>query len=123
MKKQMFIVDCGTYPFDVLVCVGIDYDDMITFLSKRCTLTDEEKEALIMSGGGRSVILKTGQSVLQVTLAKNKPFFHGNLAHEIFHIVDFLFERVGIKYSDDFNEAYAYQVQYLTEEIYKKLKV
>ena len=43
----------------------------------------------------------------------------GIIAHEAFHAVIFLFEKIGIKFSYDSEEAYAYLIEYLTNEILK----
>lgn len=43
------------------------------------------------------------------------------LAHEIFHAVEFIMSRIGITLSDSSDEAFAYMISFITEEVYKKL--
>ncbi|KKN66087.1 hypothetical protein LCGC14_0475650 [marine sediment metagenome] len=42
------------------------------------------------------------------------------LAHEVFHVVHWIMKYKGIYLSDDSNEAYAYLLEYLMEEIMEK---
>lgn len=123
MKKKyskMFIVNHGTYPFDILVCVNCEHKNIVKFIekNKKYKLTDSEKEFLMMSGVGRTVMLLGGQTILRINDAKDIP----NLAHEVFHAVEFLFNKIGIKHSDDSSEAFAYQISYLMGSILEKLK-
>lgn len=123
MKKKTFIVSHGTYPFDVMVCVGHDHDEVLGLLKKRgYAVNDKDKELLYMDGLGRTTMMSTGATVLRLREFKNNPFHRGILAHEIFHAVEFLFETIGLRLKCDVSgEAFAYQIQYLTEHIYKKL--
>jgi len=68
-------------------------------------------------------MLDTGQIILWMEKKPTTPFLLSILAHEIFHCTCFLMDRVGIKYSDDSDEAYAYMIQYLTTKCYEKLKI
>lgn len=118
----MFVVDQGTYPFDILVCIGCDHEEIVAKLKKLGTKLDEEEtEKLWMSGVGRTVMIRSGQTILILKDIKNKCSFHANLFHEVFHAVEFLFDRIGIKHGEDSSEAFAYQIGYLTRSIYEKL--
>ena len=50
------------------------------------------------------------------------PEDYGIIAHEVFHVVELLFERVGMPLADSSSEAYAYLIGYVTQEIFKQLK-
>ncbi len=45
---------------------------------------------------------------------------HGHLAHEVYHAVDFLMRRIGIK--PDCDEAYAYAIANLTTRIHESIR-
>ena len=50
------------------------------------------------------------------------PAYHmGCLAHEIFHCAEFILSKVGIKLSNKSDEAYAYLIGYITENIFNHL--
>ena len=117
MKKN-FIIPWEIYPFDVMVCIGECHGDIIKRIEKTgYKLSDEEKEKLWMIGKGRTVMLEGGQIILRV----NKSKMDGNFAHEIFHTVSFLMDRIGVKLTYDSEEAFAYAIQFLTNKIIKEL--
>ena len=121
--KQIFTVNHGTYPFDILVCISAEHKDIVRWVEKRYKMTDEEKERLWMTGTGRTLILENGATILRVDKTKNKSDFHATLAHEIFHCVEFVFDRMGIKHDMKISgEVFAYQIGYITKQIYDKLK-
>jgi hypothetical protein len=124
MKKQIFIVDHGTYPFDVMVCIGRSHAEVVKSLSKRgYKLDDEETEKLWMSGKGRTIMLRNGATILRIDRFRRKADFYPFLFHEIFHAVEFLFEKIGLKHDvETSSEAFAYQIQYLTGSILEQLK-
>mgnify|MGYP001560151673 FL=1 len=120
----MFVVDHGTYNFDILVCIEQEIQTIYDYIEKKAkyTLNDEEKEKLTMRGKGRTVMLEGGQTILQLNLKKSD-CFQAYLAHEVFHAVEFLFERIGLKHDPEISsEAFAYQIAYITGSIYEKLK-
>ena len=120
MKKiKPFIVDYKLYPFNVAVFFGHEEKDVKRWLARRYDTNREEDEILQMYGKGKTVMLEGGQTILWMPFIPNKGDQY--LAHEIFHAVQFLFDRIGITLSRDSDEAYAYAIQYLTNEINKKL--
>ena len=123
IKKQIFRVDHGTYPFEVLVCIGTEHKDVLKYLRKYTDVSEEESEALILTGNGRACMLNDGKTVLQLNNKINPIDFYATLAHEVFHVVEFLFHRVGIKHDfETSGEAYAYQIQYITGSILEKIR-
>ena len=62
-------------------------------------------------------MLLGGQTIIRIDCSKDIP----TLTHEVFHAVEFLFERVGIKHSNDSSEAFAYQIKYLMGSILEKI--
>jgi hypothetical protein len=116
-----FIVKYGVYPFDVLVCLGAERRKVVQKLNRLgVTLNHEEDEALSMHGLGRTVILEGGHSILWTRDVPRRG--SGILAHEIFHAVSFLFSRIGMPLTEGSDEAYAYAIQFLTNEINKRIK-
>lgn len=122
-KQEIFTVDHGTYPFDVLVCIGHNHKEICDYFKKRkLPISEAEKEALWMKGRGRTLMLSGGQIIIRIDRLP-RPAFHATVAHEVFHAVEFLFDRVNIKHDlEKSGEAFAYQIGYLTEQIYKKVR-
>lgn len=65
--------------------------------------------------------LKGNQRVIRMANYPITVIDYGILQHEIFHAADLALRHMGITLSDDSDEAYAYLIEYLTTEIYKKL--
>ena len=120
MKKN-FKIDFGTYPFDCLVYIGHTDESVVKHLERYYfPLTDEEKELIAMEGNGRTGTLAGGYILKLRDLDMKNPILVGTMTHEIFHLADFLLRRVGVTLSEDSDEAYAYLIQYLTEQIISK---
>ncbi len=126
MKKPVvlnFIVDLKVYPFDVMVSIGQDDDQLGAVLDKLHLSKEDIQNCQYANDAarGRSVMFDTGQSFIRIRKLPETSEEFGTLAHKIFHVVSFVMHRVGMKLevmvSD---EAYAYLIGYLTTEIYKK---
>lgn len=118
-KRNHFFLIRGTiYPFDVLITTA-SFDEVIKYIEhrKHYDLNDEEKEKLNMHGTGRTVMLRGGQTIIRLPLVKTELGIDvSNLVHEIEHATFFLFDRTGIKHSEDSDEAFAYYQSYLMRE-------
>jgi hypothetical protein len=123
LKPKTFVISYILYPFDVLVSTDTQ-ENIVRRLRRICDLDDEEIAALEMAPTcqGRCVMLKSGGVVIRLRYEPNTPVRTSNLVHEVFHAVHMLFDRIGIRLSDDSDEAFAYAIQYLTREILERFK-
>jgi hypothetical protein len=48
---------------------------------------------------------------------------HGTIAHEVFHAVQFLMDKIGCNLAHESEEPYAYLIQYVTNKIYENLEL
>jgi hypothetical protein len=123
-SNRMFIVKGEIYPFDILVSFGDSEKKLRKELSK--ILPDETAVSELFIdplGAGRTMIFSTGQTLLWL---KEKPTDINGLAtlnHEIFHCVCFILERIGVTFSADSDEAYAYFIQHLTNKMYSEIGI
>jgi hypothetical protein len=124
-RKSGFLLLHGqTFPYDVLVALGATRDELLShFGAKYAPLHEDEKEELQMIGKGRTVRLKSGAFVLWTKEFPNTPEHFGYLAHEIFHTADLMLRRAGATLSDDSDEVWAYQIDWLTKNIYSSFKL
>jgi hypothetical protein len=120
MKAKNFTIPYVIYPFDIMFSFG--ESDKALF-KKLKSLGIGEPSLCEISGItlARTVVFKEGPSIIRMQQAPKTPFQLGVLQHEIFHAVYFLFTRIGIKLCDKSDEAFAYTIQYLTEQVYKRL--
>lgn len=80
---------------------------------------DEESLKMPENGRGRTVMFVNGCTVVQVKTVDGVIQFWGTVAHEVFHAVEFLFNRIDLKHDTSVSsEAWAYQVGHLTQGIY-----
>jgi len=126
-KSYNFIINHGTYPFDLMVSIGESDEVLFPKLQKK--LPDEfhyaiqEYASFKPTTCGRYVMFPNGASLLRLRDAPITSKYKAVLAHEIFHCVEFLFDKIGIKHDiDASSEAYAYQIEYLTGSVYDKIK-
>lgn len=80
----------------------------------------EWEDTLKMDCPGMYIRLKRNQPVIRLRDYPITVTDYGVLQHEIFHAVDQILKYIGITLSDDSDEAYAYLIEYVTREIYKK---
>ena len=120
---NIFIVKCKIYPFDVLVHFGEDKEPMYRKLKGRIPGEYIEELKTLEYKSGKSIMFPTGQTLLWMHEKPKSVYGLSILSHEIFHCACFILERVGIVYCENSDEAYAYLIQFLTEEIYSKLDI
>ena len=119
------IISYEVYPFDLLVSFN-ESDEEFKSKLKEFEIEFEDDVILsfdnIKSNRGRTIMLSSGQSILRLNFFPKTSTEFGILQHEIFHCVEFLFDRVGMKLSFKSDEAYAYLIQFLTIKIYELIK-
>lgn len=120
MKVKNFIIGYTVYPFDVMVSVG-ETDEQL-FKKLKSKGIDKNLEDCSLEGKrGRCVMFEGGQTLIRLKGLPKNCEDYGTIAHEIFHAVAFLFNRIGIKLSMESDEAFAYAIEFLTKKIYEKI--
>lgn len=118
-KSLNFIVPLVVYPFDLMVSFG-ETDDQLKKSMDRFDV--EWSDNMKVTGLGLFYMTSKNQSLLRLKNIPSGDEDLGLLQHEIFHATTMILDRVGIKLKLLTScEAYAYIIQFLTIEIYKKL--
>ena len=114
-----------TFPYDVLVCLGVKREEILAYFDKHFVdaLSPKDLENLEMKGHGRVVRLDNNAFVLWTADFPKTPEQFGWLAHEIFHTADLMLRKAGATLSDDSDEVWAYQIDWLTKIIFKAFKL
>lgn len=115
---EPFIISCEVYPFDILVHVGHNSKKIKHYFSKE--EYSEIKKVKLKKA--TTIMFSSGKTLLWL---KNKPKSIdclGILAHEIFHSVCFILQRIGCKMNKYTDEPYAYLIQFITIKIYERMK-
>jgi len=118
MKKEFLLIEGTVYPFDVLITTADDKKVFSYIENKKSyKLSEKEKEAMFLSGNGKTTQLIGGQVIIRLKKYKTKIGFNlDTLVHEIEHAVWFIFSKVGIEHNDGSDEAFAYFQAYLVRE-------
>lgn len=114
-----------TYPYDVIVCLGVTREQILAYIDKKFVdaLTPEEREDLVCEVRGKTFKLQNRAFILWLRDFPRGAQGHGWLAHEIFHTADLMLRGAGITLSNDSDEAFAYQIDWLTRRIYEAFKL
>lgn len=119
------IISMEVYPFEVMISVGQDDDQLGLELDKYSKLKESDIQACAYPSEfvqGRAVLFSTGASIIRLRKLPTTSKDFGVLAHEIFHIVTFVLDRVGMSLNiNTSDEVYAYLTGYLTEKIYEAM--
>jgi hypothetical protein len=121
-RKQSLnvIVPLVIYPFDVMFSFG-ETDELLKRRLKRFGLDWDPTYEMEETTMGRTILTPGNTTVLRLKKIPESYMEYGFLAHEIFHAVTFLLERIGMTLTAASDEAYAYLIGYVTKEIYKRL--
>lgn len=122
-KSKHFIVSYEVYPFDLMVSFNEPKDIFIKRLKNRMPedMHHEVDEEFLCKYTARTVMFSGGMTAIHFTFWPERASQYALIAHEIFHAVCFLMGNLNMKLSHENDEAYAYLLQYITEQIYKKL--
>ena len=70
----------------------------------------------------RTVMFDGNQTMIRMRNYPESAKDRGLLSHEIFHAVDFILDRIGMKLIQESCEAYAYLIDYITRKIYEHIE-
>lgn len=122
-KAIAFIVDSGTYPYEILCFFGEDKAALIEMLKGDITESEIKELREYKLKRGMACMFENATSLLWLP-EKPKTLEHMSyLNHEIWHITDEILRRIGIKLVNESTEAYAYLIQYLSVKIWEKLNI
>lgn len=127
MKPFIFVVP--PYPPGIMVSLGQTLDELTQSIKRLKTIDSRSKLALIeafeendMNNANTVMYEAAHLIIIQLPFARIRtPRHRGILAHEIFHAAELIAKQIGLKHCDQSSEAFAYLIDYITEEIYKRL--
>jgi hypothetical protein len=115
-----FSIDYVIYPYNLIVSVCQSNKDVEKLL--KGILPEEcHEEIKIMTGGNpvaRTIKFSSNHTIIRFNSIPTP----GIIAHEVFHVIHFLFTHIGITLSDSSDEAYTYLLQYVVDKIYQNIK-
>lgn len=129
MSKTPKIIPCVVYPFDIMVYFGPTTKPIFKELKKYMDEDQmaEAKETFTFGDSmtsARTAMHTNGSLILYMNGVPKTPYEYGVLAHEIFHAVCFIMDRIGVKYAImESDEAFAYLIGFVTKRIYEEFKL
>jgi hypothetical protein len=127
--RKVFLIDCEVYPFDVLISIGENDKHFLNTVSKKLPARafEELKQADNMmtfspTTQARTMMFSTGQFIIRFRKFPTTCEELGMVNHEIFHIVDMLFRKIGMPLRKESSEAYAYLIGYLTTKFLENIR-
>lgn len=127
IKPQHFFISYEVYPFHLLVSINEPINKVYAALKPRlpeATLNSFiETFPQANTYKAFTAMADTGQTVIYIPNFSFTPEAYGTLSHEIFHAVEFLFNRIELQHSiHTSSEAWAYMIGYITKKVFDKLK-
>lgn len=112
---ETFVLNGGTYDVEIQVIVTQDVEKAFEFVVERIDMpiTSEDFEA-----SGVTFADEEGNIVIWLDNVEDQ----GVITHELLHATLSIMLWAGIPLNDTTEESYAYQLQYLTNQFYNKLK-
>ncbi len=108
------IIQLDVYGHDVAVSIGQTDEDLYEQIQENISRKQFDKHMANQKSIATTHKLKTGSILIRFKDDINDP---GIVAHEAFHAVVFLFKKIGIDFVYESEEAYAYTLEYLTNQI------
>jgi hypothetical protein len=118
-----FIIPLVIYPFDIMVSI----DETDKELASKLIKFGIKKEAFIAmnmspTAIARCVMFDGNQTVMRFRLIEDKNKFISKIAHETLHAISGIFDVIGIKFTDESEEAYTYLLDYIILQILNRIK-
>lgn len=121
-EPSFHVTRWGGYPFDVLLSVGASTAQTIAKCEEiGWKLTRREQRALAGDSVGGTFMLDAGNTVIMLKGWTGSPADVGTLCHEAFHAVWALMAHVGVRASDDSEEAMAYALDDIVTRLLRAL--
>lgn len=108
------VIPLEIYGHDVVVSIGQTDKDLYEQIKENISKKDFKKHMAKQTAIATTHKLRTGGILIRFKDDIDNP---GIVAHEAFHAIVFLFKKIGISFCYESEEAYAYALEYLTNQI------
>lgn len=110
------VIPIEVYGHDIVVSIGQTDSDLYEHIKENISEKKFDKRFSNQKSIATTFKLKTGCILIRFKDNIDNP---GIVAHEAFHAIVYLFEKIGIDFAYESEEAYAYALEYLTNQILK----
>ena len=119
MKRRLFTIEHSTFDSQTLVAVGVSDKAIVAWVEKHTEIVVDEKfMGLIACPGLGRTMMHESFSMLRLRDWSGTNKNTALLAHEAFHLAEFIYDRVGIVHHvGTSGEAFAYFIQHTVEQV------
>jgi len=114
--NNLTIIPIDIYGHDIVVSVGQTDKDLYEEIKENISKKQFKKYIANQTAIATTHKLATGGILIRFKDDIDNP---GIVAHESFHAISFLFNKIGIRFCYESEEAYAYALSYLINQILK----
>lgn len=109
------------YPIDVHVFYG-ETQLAVEFFKQFLEESYYKELEDFVNGNYIARVNRVPKNKILVHFTEDAAPMRGIVAHECFHIVEYVFEHIGLKHSSKSSEAYSYYLQYLVNKVYEGIE-
>ena len=123
-NPKHFFINSGTFKKEILISINQSNETINKVLLKHFSQDQINKSDILNTSCAKvAIFYDNGYLIARfVNLNKNIALSAPVIAHEAFHITEFLFDKIGITYHIDFSsEAFSYQIEYYVNQIIKNI--
>lgn len=110
------VIPIDIYGHDIVISIGQTDEALYEDIGENISKKQFDKRFANQTSIATTFKLKTGCILIRFKDNIDNP---GIVAHEAFHAIVYLFEKIGIEFAYESEEAYAYALEYLTNQILK----
>jgi hypothetical protein len=110
MKNRIFVIEHNVYESETIIAIGVSDKKLLRWIKKNTDL--KVSKSMVSMGTKQGIACMSGIfTMIRLHKWNGTPENHGALAHEAFHIAEFILERCGVIYDmHTRSEAFAYMV-------------
>ena len=116
MTNIFKIIPLEVFGHDIVVSIGQTDEHLYEEIKENTSKKDFDKYMANQKAIATTHKLRTGAILIRFKDDIDNP---GIVAHESLHAIVFLFKKIGIEFCYESEEAYAYSLEYLTNQILK----
>lgn len=121
--SDIFVIEHDTFNSQTVVAVGVEDEKLKKWLKKNTNLEINDTFMELITVNGDAKAISHGIfTMIRLPEWTGSNYDIALLAHEAFHLAEFLFNRIGVPYDiNTTSEVFAYHIQTTVEKVLNKL--
>jgi len=123
MRKQKFVINYQVYPHELMVVCEYPFDEferiLKDYIPDNC---HDDIELFKDESGATTMMFDCGITVIYFKPGCTEEQVQRFIVHEAFHATLYLMDHIGATLTKSSEESYAYLIQYIVEQMTKRIK-